>query len=132
MISYYNLCRQILDLDLSIRFAGVATLDGKIVATQYREGVQSLLNLQESELSIMQSLIRMSIRRALEQQLGKTVYATATYQRVKRATISLFNEGQKYDSYLMVSFEKEANIESIINDKILPLLSKIGKGLMTV
>lgn len=41
MISYYNLCRQILDLDLSIRFAGVATLDGKIVATQYREGVQS-------------------------------------------------------------------------------------------
>lgn len=74
----------------------------------------------------------MSIRRALEQKLGKTVYATATYQRVKRATISLFNEGQKYDSYLMVSFEKEANIESIINDKILPLLSKIGKGLMTV
>lgn len=131
---YHDLCRQVLNLDLSIRFAGISTSNGKILATLYREGVQPLLSPQESELAIMQSVIRMGIRRTFEQKLGKTIYAMAVYEKVKRATISLFSgeEGiDKYnDSYLIVSFEKEANAESIINGKILPLLrGKIGKGL---
>ena len=131
---YHDLCRQVLNLDLSIRFAGIATSNGKILATLYRKGVQPLLSPQESELAIMQSVIRMGIRRTFEQKLGKTIYAMAVYEKVKRATISLFSgeEGiDKYnDSYLIVSFEKEANAESIINGKILPLLrGKIGKGL---
>ena len=140
--NYHDLCRQVLDLDKSIRFTSVATLEGKILATLYREGVQSLLSLQESELSIMQSLIRMNILQALEQKLGKTIYMIEACEKIKRATIAIFNEkeeengGEKYyDSYLIISFEKEAaNVESIINDKILPLLSrsKIGKGLNKV
>lgn len=119
----------VLELDRSIRFSGVASLEGKILAAEYRQGVQSLLTLQESELSIMQSLMRMSMRRTLENKLGKTVYATAVYQKVKRATISLFNEGEKSDSYLMVSFERQANHEQIINEKILPFVESAGKGL---
>lgn len=105
-------------------------MEGKILAAEYGEGVLPLLTLQESELSIMQSLMRMSIRRTLEDKLGKTIYATAIYQKVKRATISLFNEGDKHDSFLMVSFEKESNLDPLINEKILPFLSEIGKGLI--
>ena len=127
--NYCNLCRQILDLDPSIRFAAVATSDGKILATQNREGIKPLLSLQESALAIMQSLMRMSILRVFEQKLGKTIYSITACEKIKRATILLFNEKEeeggddKYsDSYLMVSFEKEANVESIINEKILPLL----------
>ena len=129
VVNYRQICIQILDLDKSIRFAGIASLEGKILAGEYREGIEPLLTLQESELSIMQSLMRMSMRKALEGKLGKTEYATAVYQKVKRSTISLFNEGEKSDSYLMVSFERQANHEALINDKILPFLQKIGKGL---
>ena len=131
--SYQDLCRQVLDLNISIRFAGVATLEGKILATQSREGVKPLLSPQESQLAMMQSLIRANILTAFEQKLGKTIYSITVCEEIKRATISLFNQeegnGNYYDSYLMVSFEKEANVESIINEKILPLLKKIGKGL---
>ncbi|AFU57712.1 MAG: hypothetical protein QXX64_05260 [Nitrososphaera sp.] len=119
-------------MDTKIRFAGIASLDGKILAAEYRQDIiiqKPLLTLQESELSMMQSLMRMSIRRTLEGKLGRTVYATAVYEKVKRATIPLFNEEEKNDSYLMVSFEREANHEAIINEKILPFLEKIGKGL---
>lgn len=117
-------------MDKTVRFAGIASLEGRILAAEYKEGVKSLLTLQESELSIMQSLMRMSIRKTLEGKLGKTVYATAIYQKVKRATISLFNEGEKCDSYLMISFEREASPEAIIKEKILPFLQSVGKGLV--
>lgn len=119
----------VLGLDKTIRFAGIASLEGKILASKYRSDIQPLLTLQESELSIMQSLLRMSMRKTLEGKLGKTVYATAVYQKVKRSTISLFNEGEKSDSYLMLSFERDANHEALINEKILPFLEKTGKGL---
>lgn len=124
--NYCNLCRQILDLDPSIRFAAVATSDGKILATQDREGIKPLLSMQESALAIMQSLMRMSILRVFEQKLGKTIYSITACEKIE--SYYLFNEKEeggndKYsDSYLMVSFEKEANVESIINEKILPLL----------
>jgi hypothetical protein len=70
----------------------------------------------------------MNIRRTLEEKLGKIMYSTTTYEKVKRATIPLFNNNKeidRYDSYLMVSFEKESVVESVINNKILPLLNKI-------
>jgi hypothetical protein len=128
-LNYRQICLNILNLDSTIRFAGIASLDAKILAAEYRPGIRPLLTLKESELSIMQSLIRMSMRSTLESKLGKTVYAAAVYQFIKRATISLFNDGNKDDSFLLVSFEKQANHESIINDKILPFLDTLGKGL---
>lgn len=77
-----------------IRFARVATLDGKIVAAEYREGVTLLLSTQESELSIMQSLIRMNIRKTLEPKLSKTIYSFTEYKNVKRATIVIYDDHQ--------------------------------------
>jgi hypothetical protein len=129
LLNYRQICLHILNSDKNIRFTGIASLEGKILAAEYRDSMKPMLTLQESELSMMQSLMRMSIRRTLEGKLGKTVYATAVYQKVKRATISLFNEGEKSDSYLMVSFDREANHEVIINEKILPFVDTIGKGL---
>lgn len=129
-MNYISLCLGILDLDNAIRFAGIASIDnGTILAAEYRLGVKPLLTIKESELSIMQSLIRMSTRKTLEQKLGKTVYATAFYEKVKRATIVMYNEGEKLDALLMVSFEKDSDHEAIITKKILPFLGNIGKGL---
>lgn len=116
-------------MDGCIRFVGIASIEARILAAEYREGVIPLLTQQESELSVMQSLMRMSIRRTLESKLGKTVYATAVYQKVKRATIPMYSEGSKPDAILMVSLEKEAEIDSIILTKVLPYLKAIGKGL---
>ena len=114
-----NLCKQILQLDKTIRFVGIASIEGKLVAQEYREGVQSFLTKEESELSVLQSIIRTGTRKVLEEKVGKTIYAFALYEKVKRATMPLGDS-----SILMTSFDIEANHEDIILNKILPLVSK--------
>jgi hypothetical protein len=114
-----NLCKQILQLDKTIRFVGIASIEGKLIAQEYREGVQSFLTKEESELSALQSIIRMGTRKALEEKVGKTIYAFALYEKVKRASMPLGDS-----NILMVSFDIEANHEDIILNKILPLVSK--------
>jgi hypothetical protein len=48
-------------------------MEGKMIAHEYRKGLRSLLTMEESELSAMQSIIRMGTRKVLEERLGKTV-----------------------------------------------------------
>jgi hypothetical protein len=149
-----SLCLNIIGLDDAIRFAGIASMNNsKILAAEYRKDLFPLLTATESELSIMQSLIRMSIRKTLEQRLGRIIYATAVYEKVKRSTISMRNrknnnnsnntnrealvrKGQpenkdkgNEDTFLMVSFEKEADHDAIITKKILPFLNSMGRDL---
>jgi hypothetical protein len=62
----------------------------------------------------------MSTRRLMEAKLGKTIYSITLYEKVKRAVMSL---GKNGDFILMVSFENEADHDSIIRNKIMPLLS---------
>ena len=114
-----NLCKQILQLDKTIRFLGIASIEGKLIAQEYREGVQSFLTKEESELSVLQSIIRTGTRKVLEEKVGKTIYAFALYEKVKRASMPLGDS-----NILMVSFDIEANHEDIILNKILPLVSK--------
>jgi hypothetical protein len=114
-----DLCKHILELDKTIRFVGIASIEGKLIAQEYRVGLESLLTKEESELSVMQSIIRMGTRKVLEEKVGKTIYAFALYEKVKRATIPLGDA-----NILMVSFDIEANHESIILNKILPLIRK--------
>lgn len=116
-------------LDASLRFAAIANSDGKIVAAVFREGTTPLLTREESELSIMQSVIRMSIRKTLESKLGKTLYAVAVYEKITRATISLYSDGNKQDIYLLVSLDSTADFQQVIALKILPFLTEIVKSM---
>jgi hypothetical protein len=38
-----SVCGQILKLDASIRFVGISTWDGEVIAAEYREGIIPLL-----------------------------------------------------------------------------------------
>ena len=119
-----DLCKQILQLDRSIRFAGVANMKGKLVAQAYREGLIPLLTKQETELSALQAIVKMATRQSLEEKkLGKTIYAFAHYEKLKRATIPLIDDPRS-DYVLLVSFDLNAEHESIIMHKILPLVRK--------
>jgi hypothetical protein len=95
---------------------------GRIVAAEYRNGTKPLLTKEESELSVMQSILsilRMGTRSTMEAKLGKTVFAFAMYEKVKRATIPLHDPDKHF---LTVSFDVDADHDRIIMGKILPLL----------
>ena len=137
-LSYYEIVHKILELDKSITSVTIANLTtGKVLATNYKEeaGAMSLLTRQESELFTIQSIIRMDSRTTLEHKLGKVLYSITVYENVITASMYLFNhliiirrsEDDKNnnnddDPILLLSFEKNANHELIINSKVLPFL----------
>ena len=113
-----KICNEILELDSSIRFAGIANKMGKLVAAQFTRGVEALLTREEIEANMINAVLRMKTRQDYEQKLGKTF---ALYEKVKRASIAL---DQGNYSLLMVSFDVAADHESIILHKILPRIKQ--------
>jgi hypothetical protein len=121
-----EICRQVLQLDNAIRFAGVANNMGRLIAYSLQRGLQPLLNEEELRDNIMKSTLRMKTREDYEFKLGDVIYTFALYRRVKRATIPLNNIVGL--SILTISFDMAADHESIILNKILPTLDKLKQS----
>jgi len=120
---FEEFCQLILGADESIRFVGIATLTGAILAVKYRANLIPLLTREETASSIKYSVWRVASRRVLEEKLGKTLYVVATYEKVKRATIPVGQDGQ---TILTISFDSESDAESIIHNKILTIIKPYG------
>ena len=120
---FEEFCQLILSVDESIRFVGIATLSGAVLAKKYRSNLMPLLTLEDAASSIKDSIRRMTSRRELEEKLGKTLYVIETYEKIKRATIPVGHDG---DSFLIISFDNESDSESIIRNKILTIIKPYG------
>jgi len=116
-----EICNQVMQLDKSIRFAGIANKLGTLIAYKLREGLVPLLNEEEIQNSIMKTVLRMKTREDYESKLGHVIYTFALYDSVKRATIPIEHSDM---AVLMVSFDIAADQDTIIMDKILPVLKK--------
>jgi hypothetical protein len=143
----HRFCEGIIAKDSSIRFAGVANQMGKLIGEAYREGLQPLMNRQETEHYTIQTVLRASTRETFESKIGKQRYAIAVYEKLIRATIPIIMTGDDDDDdgdndekekrhqeeqdlkwlYLLVSFDLGSDVISIIEDKILPQIEQSGK-----
>ncbi len=139
-------CKDILTKDLSIRFAAVANQMGNLIESEYREGLNPLMNRQETEHYTMQTVFRASTRETFENKIGKQRYAIAVYEKLIRATIPIIiidaqndkdykqekKQQQKEQNskwlYLLISFDLGSDVISIMEDKILPLIEQFRKG----
>ena len=142
----HKFCEGIISKDSSIRFAGIANRMGKLIEAAYREGLQPLMNRQETEHYTIQTVLRASTRETFENKIGKQRYALAVYEKLIRATIPIVmisdddddnDEEEKQQEeeeqdlkwlYLLVSFDLGSDVISIIEDKILPHIEQSGKG----
>jgi hypothetical protein len=116
-----EICNQVLLLDKSIRFVGIGNNMGTLIAYKLRKGIVPILNEEELQNSIMKTVLRMKTREDYESKLGDVIYTFALYKRVKRASIPLDHPDL---AVLNVSFDMAADQDSIIMDKILPVLKK--------
>ncbi|HEX5978472.1 MAG TPA: hypothetical protein VFY68_14415 [Nitrososphaeraceae archaeon] len=117
----HEVCKRIIELDDKIRFAGIPNKFGKQIVVEYRKGLDPLLTDNESELYAIETVIRMNTRKDFELKLGKPVYSFTLYEKLKRVTIPLDNKDYPI---LMVSFDIDANHESIILENIIPYIKK--------
>ena len=86
-MDYGSLCKEILDLDSKIRFAGVCDDSGEIKHGGQREGITNLLSPDETKRSNIQAVARWALRNSLSSKVGKGKYAMTEYEKIKRITI---------------------------------------------
>jgi hypothetical protein len=125
-----NLCKEIQQLDNSIRFVGIANNLGSLVATAYRNGLTPLMDKQETSHYAIQAVLRVATREDFESKIGRLVYSIGKYERLIRATIPIKLSGKEDESksyYLLLSFDLNFNVMDVIENKIMPFIEK-NKG----
>ncbi len=112
-----DFCKDILRLDPKIRFAGVY-FQGDLIS-KIRDGLEPLLNREETKMSLNGAVIRWTSRKVLGRKLGEPKFALAQYDKVFRVTLPLDD-----NNLILVSTDIECDILDIIN-KIQELKKKI-------
>ncbi|MDQ3984368.1 MAG: hypothetical protein M3222_04350 [Thermoproteota archaeon] len=110
-MDYGKLCKDILNVDPKIRYAGICDDTGETKYGGQRQGVQNLLSPEETKRSNLQALARWSLRNSLAPKIGKGKYAVAEYEKLKRITIPLENY-----HLLLITTEIEADHQKIIDN----------------
>jgi hypothetical protein len=118
-------CADVLSLDDSIRFAGVADSTGTSMHFVYRKGLVPLLSPEETAKSMLQAVLRSGTRITLEDKLGECAYNLSLYKKVKRITVPLRPPTVgRSNAILMISLDAKTDHDAVIDDKILPFLQK--------
>lgn len=116
----YRFSKDVLRLDPSIRWVGIADNTGALLNVENREGVKLLLSNEENEEYASNAIKRHKTRTTFESKLGKMNYALGKYEGLIRATIPINN---KY--YLLITLEVEAkDYDTIIIEKVIPFIEK--------
>ena len=120
---FQKFCNQVLNLDPSIRFTGIADRDGKFEATAERKNLEPLLSQEERAQYAITAATRQYTRLRWEYLLGKINYASSHYTKLIRATVPITDEQSKLYYVLLLSFDVTAdNFHEIIMKKIIPLI----------
>ena len=122
---FQKFCDQVISLDSSIRFAGFADEDGKILAVSERKDLKPLLTPEERAQYAITAATRQYTRLRWEYLLGKIYYASSHYASLIRATIPITNDNSRLSYVLLLSFDVGTeNFHEIIMKRIIPLVTK--------
>ncbi len=125
---FNSFCNGVLATDKSIRWVGLVNKNGVILSQKVREGVKLLLTEEENEEYAASAIARQKTRGKFESKIGKMVYAFGKYDRLLRATVPM-NENY----YMLITFDiEEKNFDSVIMDRIVPLLYENKSRLITM
>ena len=108
-VSNEDKCKKILEIDDTIRFAGIATNDGQILAAEYKPGAAPFFDDINTEFLVSKQVLLAMENTHAKDKLGQLKYSVMAYENLKRATFAL-DEG-----ILLVSFDKSGDENKIIN-----------------
>lgn len=97
------------------------------MAQKTRKGVELLLSEEENEEYAATAIARQKTRGKFEPKIGRMLYSFGRYELLHRATMPI-NENY----YLLMTLDvEERNFDSIIIDKILPVITKSRSRFVT-
>ena len=128
-MQHEELCNGVLALDPAIRFAGLVDHLGSLITTVYKPGLVPLATKEETARYASQAIYMTgALAGGFNSRVGKMQYVVGKYENLVRATVPVVSAG--YDKfYLMLSFDVDTNVITVMEEKILPFLEKGGRSL---
>jgi hypothetical protein len=128
---FNKFCKQVVNLDSKIRFAGIADEDGKLKSMAERPGLNPLLTPEERVQYAITAATRQFTRLRWEYMLGKIQYASSKFEKLMRATIPITDEYSKLSFVLLLSFDPDtANLHQLLTEKVIPLINQNKPNLL--
>ena len=123
---YYleSFCKQVLNRDYFIRSVRLTDHVGHTIAVAFRQGLVPLISNEESSRAAVQAAIRAATRGKFKSKIGEIQFSISRYARLVRATVPI-KDGTKNSRFLLLlTFDIDAEADSIILKKILPYLEE--------
>ena len=125
---FQQFCHDVITLDPSIRFVGVADEHGLLLSTSERKDLKPLLNTEETQQYAITAATRQYTRIRWQTLLGKIDYTCSHYDKLLRATIPLTDKNNHLSYVIIFTFEVDTvNFHDIIMKKIIPLINQNSK-----
>ena len=117
-------CDQLLKLNSSIRFVGIAADTGSLLSTSERKALRPLLNYKETEQYAITAVTRQYTRLRWRYNLGKLDYSCSVYEKLIRANIPI-NPKNRLAYVILLTFDIGTdNFHQLMTKKIIPLIRK--------
>jgi hypothetical protein len=85
----------------------------------------------ETSKYALQAVLRAAIREDFESKIGTLEYSIGKYKKLIRATVPIgFSDNNENKRYLLLSLDVNADATSILEDKVLPLITANEKNLI--
>ncbi len=103
------LADKLLHSDSHIRFVAISNMDGNILASVNRKGMNNILTEDETEKSLQRAISSWNSRRELFDKTGEGKYALVVYEKLKRITIPIDKEHLIY-----ITFDSDGNNRDVV------------------
>ena len=109
IMDFESLYAKIMEIDASIRYAVVQNHTGEKIFGGFRKNINPILDDEELKMMHYYASQRWHTRKNIEHKLGKTRYAMAEYDKLKRITFPI---NEKYT--ILVTTETNSDHTNII------------------
>lgn len=117
----------VLELDKSIRWVGVASSEGELLSIKRRKDLVPLMTDEENQEYTLSAINRHKSRVKFQEKLGKLLYALGKYEKLTRA-VAPIND----NFYLLITFDvEELNFDSIMLEKVIPFVTAKKESFVT-
>ncbi len=120
-MDFDKLNSDVLKIDCTIRYAAIQNYGGEKICGGFRENISPILSIEELKMMHYYASQMWENRKNIEHKLGKTKYAMAEYDKLKRLTFPINEEYM-----LMIATEIHTDHTSVIN-KVLELIHSNSK-----
>ncbi len=96
IVIYEKICAKIQKLDKSIRFVGIVTDMGKMIAGGAKKGIKLLVDQKDQEMLFMEVALRIRMRHEFNLKLGPVNFTISNRKNVVLMSIPLMNNKLLY------------------------------------